>query len=666
MVVLVSLVAIAGGGFLLVLRRRAVGGLAAQIARVADAMERGELSVRADPGAVAPELRAAVDLLNRTVDRLAGPLQELGLAVSSIAMGEELPPFARRWEGDLAPLQSSLELLVDAERARSDELGKLARAAAAGRLDVRADLARCAGTHRRDLEGVNAILDAWAEPLETLQRTLERLAAGDLPPVVATPFAGEMEALRGHVNHCVQSVRALVDASMELVRASLDGNFSARVDTSRLRGDFAAVIDGFNTTLDAVVTPVQVAAAHMDRISRGDLPEELTAGWVGELAPLEQGLNRAVHAIDAMAVEVNELAVAAVEGRLSHRADAGRHQGRFGAIMEALNGALQAMTTPVSAGIGVLERVAARDLSVRVEGAFSGDHARMKSAVNGTVDALRDAMSQVSRAAEQVSNATRQIAASGEAVASGATEQAASLQDVQASVSTVSEATRATVDNVERVKEMAVRTRGSATESSRSAEQMLGAMDRIRRSAEGTSQIIRDINDIAFQTNLLALNAAVEAARAGEAGRGFAVVAEEVRSLALRAKDAAAKTEGLIRESVKHAGDGEATSREVSRRLAEIVEGLDGVSRTVATISEAAREQSGGIDRVALAVNELDTVTQQNAASAEESSSASAELAAQAAELAALVRQFRLGEDGREERRPRRNGLAPVRAGELS
>ena len=86
---------------------------------------------------------------------------------------------------------------------------------------------------------------------------------------------------------------------------------------------------------------------------------------------------------------------------------------------------------------------------------------------------------------------------------------------------------------------------------------MQGAMVRIKASAEATSQIIRDINDIAFQTNLLALNAAVEAARAGEAGRGFAVVAEEVRSLALRAKEAASKTEERIRQSVKEAGEGE-------------------------------------------------------------------------------------------------------------
>ena len=132
----------------------------------------------------------------------------------------------------------------------------------------------------------------------------------------------------------------------------------------------------------------------------------------------------------------------------------------------------------------------------------------------------------------------------------------------------------------------------------------------IKRSAEGTSQIIRDVSDIAFQTNLLALNAAVEAARAGETGRGFAVVAEEVRSLALRAKVAASKTEELIRRSVAQAAGGEAAAGQVSSRLVEITQGVGSVSDLVTEIAMGAREQSSGITQVTSAVGEMDKVTQ--------------------------------------------------------
>jgi methyl-accepting chemotaxis protein len=173
-------------------------------------------------------------------------------------------------------------------------------------------------------------------------------------------------------------------------------------------------------------------------------------------------------------------------------------------------------------------------------------------------------------------------------------------------------------------------------------ELMHGSMAAIKRSAEGTSQIIKDINEIAFQTNLLALNAAVEAARAGEAGRGFAVVAEEVRSLALRSKDAAQKTETLISDSVRQAVQGQATSEQVTTKLQEIVQAVEKVTAIVGEIAAAAREQTRSIESVNSAVSEMDKVTQQNAASAEQASSAASELNGQAEELAAMVGEFSL------------------------
>jgi methyl-accepting chemotaxis protein len=166
-----------------------------------------------------------------------------------------------------------------------------------------------------------------------------------------------------------------------------------------------------------------------------------------------------------------------------------------------------------------------------------------------------------------------------------------------------------------------------------------------------------NVSEIAFQTNLLALNAAVEAARAGEAGRGFAVVAEEVRSLALRAKEAATKTEDLIRQSVKEAGEGEQAARHVAGKLGEIVEGIGKVTDIVAEIAAAAKDQAAGIQQVTLAVGEMDKVTQQNAASAEESSSAASELSSQAEELAAMIGSFQLEGRRGAATAPARNGV---------
>jgi methyl-accepting chemotaxis protein len=203
-------------------------------------------------------------------------------------------------------------------------------------------------------------------------------------------------------------------------------------------------------------------------------------------------------------------------------------------------------------------------------------------------------------------------------------------------------------------------------------EEMAGAMNRIRASAEGTSQIIKDINEIAFQTNLLALNAAVEAARAGDAGRGFAVVAEEVRSLALRSKDAAQRSEALIRQSVGEAEGGEATTRRVGAKLSEIAADVLEVSEVVAAIAGNAAEQAKRVEHVSTSVSDMGKVTDQNACGAEESSSAAAELATRAEELTQIVRSFKLDDrqpaaPARHPRAlaapvPRRNGLGRLKA----
>jgi methyl-accepting chemotaxis protein len=362
-------------------------------------------------------------------------------------------------------------------------------------------------------------------------------------------------------------------------------------------------------------------------------------------------LDRLRGAVAAVVRDTTGLVAAALSGRLAERADPKGHEGEFRRVVEGVNDTLDAVMAPVNEATQVLDQLARRDLQARVTGAFAGDHARIKESVNAAAQALHDALAQVSDAVEQVSSAATQIAASSQAVASGASEQASSLEETSASIESVAGMTRQSADHAQQANQLAGTARSAADQGTAAVEQMQAAMARIKVSAEGTSQIIRDINDIAFQTNLLALNAAVEAARAGEAGRGFAVVAEEVRSLALRAKEAATKTEELIRQSVKEAGEGEVTAGQVAGKLSEIAGGISKVTAIISEIAAGAKDQTVGIDQVNMAVAEMDKVTQQNAASAEESSSAASELSGQAEELASMIGSFRL-ERHRDRRAP--------------
>lgn len=177
------------------------------------------------------------------------------------------------------------------------------------------------------------------------------------------------------------------------------------------------------------------------------------------------------------------------------------------------------------------------------------------------------------------------------------------------------------------------------------AKLAVSAMDGIKNSSEEISKITSVIDEIAFQTNLLALNAGVEAARAGEAGRGFAVVATEVRALAQRSSDAAREINALISASGQQVQQGVDLVDRTGAALSEIVTSVSEISERVASIAGAAREQSVGLNEINAAVNDLDHVTQQNAAMFEETTAASHALTSEADALASAVSQFDLGGD---------------------
>jgi len=481
--------------------------------------------------------------------------------------------------------------------------------------------------------------------VETARKQGEAAAARGIVVIVLAVLAGAAllmvmgVVLSRGIGGCL---RALAEETGRLTSAVEQGRLDVRGDPRSVPDEFRPIVDGVNKTLDAFVKPIQVTASYVDRISKGDIPPKITERYEGDFDLIKQNLNRCVDAIGALVSDARELSRAAVEGKLSTRADASKHQGDFRKIVEGVNQTLDALLGPINEASRVLERLAERDLRARVQGAYQGDHSRIKDSLNATAQALHDALRQVAQAVEQVSSASTQIASSSQAVANGATEQASSLQESSSSLQTMSSMTRRSADHAQQATALAQAARKAATEGGAAMEQMTGAMGKIRTSAQGTSQIIKDINEIAFQTNLLALNAAVEAARAGEAGRGFAVVAEEVRSLALRSKEAANKTEELIRQSVNEAGEGETTAGHVNGKLAEIVTSVTKVTEIVAEIAASAREQAAGIGQVTTAVSEMDKVTQQNAASSEESSSAATELAGQAQELAAMIGSFHL------------------------
>jgi len=446
----------------------------------------------------------------------------------------------------------------------------------------------------------------------------------------------------GFARQLGRAVAALRGESRRLTESVLQGRLGERAEPGAVPPELRPVMEDMNAVVEAYRGPLELSARGVHLLAEGRVPEPVAGNHQGAFAELQRDWNVLIDTMTRRSSDLRKLLGAAAEGRLEARAEAGAYSGYNQDMVASFNGLLAEVAQPLLEATEVLERLAARDLTARMTVEYPGNFGRLREAINGTAEALDQALAQVTATTGEVKAAADQIAATSRSIASGASQQASALEQTGGALKAMTDLARRGADRTREAQELTGSAHAAAGEGAEAMRAMQAAMEKIRASAEGTSQIIRDVTEIAFQTNLLALNAAVEAARAGEAGRGFAVVAEEVRSLALRSKEAAGKTEALIRASVRHSGDGDAAAKTAAARLSDIAAAVSRVTAIVGELSEVASEQAGGADQVTMVLAQMSSVTQQNAASSEESSAGAAELARQAEALAGVLDSFRL------------------------
>ena len=304
-------------------------------------------------------------------------------------------------------------------------------------------------------------------------------------------------------------------------------------------------------------------------------------------------------------------------------------------VRNSLNG-MQSVMVAVSESL---------DLTRQVDASRNDEIGKTAVAFNSLMARVSGVLSSVTSSAQSVSSASTQIAAGNQDLSARTEEQAASLEQTSASISALNDTVKQNAENARQASTLASTANDLSVHSGNAVAAMVGTMEKIKTSSSKISDITGLIEGIAFQTNILALNAAVEAARAGEQGRGFAVVASEVRNLAQRSSTAAKEIKDLIVTSALLVESGSVQAADVGDNMAKVQGSIRQVADIVGEMAAATTEQSQGIEQVHLAIGQMDTVTQQNAALVEEASAASQSLQEQAVNMSGLVSAFRLQSD---------------------
>ena len=376
----------------------------------------------------------------------------------------------------------------------------------------------------------------------------------------------------------------------------------------------------------------------------GGLTSNIEAVYSTRFVPAANTLLSAVNQLG----DSRRLAIATAAGQISALSQNARLSLiLFGLGAVALGGLLsfwlvRGITRPIQEAVDTANRVAALDLRVHIEGHERDEGGQLLSALARMQDSLRELVSQVQEASQNVAEGSTQIAA-GNLDLSSRTEMTASfLQQTAAAVEEIATAMTQSLELAGQGEALVQSASVQAQAGSAAMTEVMQTMQEISASSRQIEDITGVIDGLAFQTNILALNAAVEAARAGVAGRGFAVVAAEVRTLANRSASAAHDIKALIAASVSKVEQGTRKVNHARDSMSSMVGSVRQVASSIGEIRGNTGEQSVGMASISAAVNQLDQMTQQNAAAVEESASAAQSLQAQARDLRDSVTRFLL------------------------
>ncbi len=515
-----------------------------------------------------------------------------------------------------------------------------------------------------EAESFNAVAKRAAE-FRTFRSETARLAR-EVSPQAANQ-QGNTDENRANRKAFQGEIDALVSADrerLEAIRAEVAGishQMSLLIAATALIGLAIGLGVALTVAVRQLSRPISALTGVMTKLSDGELETEIPmaarADEIGEMARAVEVFKRNAQAVERLNSEegalrarsaelqtsIAEVVQAAAAGDFSHRITRDYGDPALNRFAESVNQLLSGVNAGVEETRRVIAGLSNGDLTGAMTGEFRGAFGELQTNVNETVKTLRTTLSEVRATTHDINGNSSELRSAADDLARRTEQQAASLEQTAAALDEITVAVRTSTDRAQEATVMVTEAKEAAAQSGTVVRSAVDAMGRIEQASSQISSIIGVIDEIAFQTNLLALNAGVEAARAGEAGKGFAVVAQEVRELAQRAASAAKDIKALIAKSGTEVATGVTLVQQTGSALSEIETRILAINDHIHSIATAAREQATGLAEVSSAVNQMDQVTQQNAAMVEEANAATHKLSSEADNLARMIGRFNLG-----------------------
>ncbi|HWQ63830.1 MAG TPA: methyl-accepting chemotaxis protein, partial [Methanospirillum sp.] len=257
-----------------------------------------------------------------------------------------------------------------------------------GKLGTRTDVAKHFGEFRAVIQGFNDTVDAIIKPLNMTAEYMDRISKGDIPPKIKEEYHGDFNEIKNNLNVCIEAINRLVSDGLLLTKSIEEGKLGTRTDASKHFGEFRAVIQGFNNTVDAIVKPLNMTAEYVDRISKGDIPTKITVTYNGDFNEIKNNLNQCIDVMSGLLTETNSLIMATKAGKLSTRGEANNFPGDWSTLVEGVNDLIDAFVQPINVTAEYVDRISKGDIPPRITDTYNGDFNKIKNNLNQCIDAV--------------------------------------------------------------------------------------------------------------------------------------------------------------------------------------------------------------------------------------------------------------------------------------